>query len=144
MGMSPGWQFTNPSATSVKGSLAGTESVESRSAFLIPEAVTRLTALFKTTYKCRLVYSVGGSVIETWGERQGNLGNTRQSVCLQDIDCSSRDDSACVVCTVVRAFMFKQRWTLELYDVSSAVVCVSAGRLQSNLLLVVNERASRD
>lgn len=75
-----GWQFTNPSLTSMKGSLAGTEFVESRYVLLIPEVVTRCTALFKTTYGAGWFYSVCGLVIETWGKLEGNLGEARQSV----------------------------------------------------------------
>lgn len=66
----------NSSATGVEGNLAGTKFVESRYAFLIPEAVTRCTVLFKTPYGASS-FTVCGFIIETWGKL---LGNSRQSV----------------------------------------------------------------
>lgn len=62
----------------------------------------------------------------------------------QDVDDGSRDASACLVCIVVGAFVFKQHWTLELYDPSAVICLYRLACLQSNLLLVVNESMSRD
>lgn len=55
---------------------------------------------------------------------------------LLDASYSSRDDSVYLVCIVIRAVMFKEYWTQELYAGSAAVryVCLLAC-LQSNLVM---------
>lgn len=82
------------------------------------------------TLCCSKLHTVQTSLQCVWlscwnlGKASGKSEKCQAKCHLRDIDYSSRDDSVCLVCIVVRSLMFKQHWTLELYDASTAVIYV--------------------
>lgn len=75
----------------------------------------------------------------------GLVGKCQAKCHLQDIDYSSRDDFSMSSWYCSLSFYFNQQWTLELYDVFTAVVHMYLlSHLQENLLVVMKASMSRD